>query len=105
MEPWPFARLSWLVLGCLGRSTLLLRSLISSSRVLAPFSASGFSSVKWDGWGFCLLWRTSPLGITSARAVHFGATSKWVYVLEGDGSSGLGRGGELCHQRVKEKKP
>lgn len=39
--------------------------------------------------------------------MHFGGTSKWVHVLEGDGSSGLGEeggGGELCHQRVKEEK-
>lgn len=44
---WPLTRLRWPMLGCPSRTTLLLRGLRSSSRILAPL-ASGFSSVKWD---------------------------------------------------------
>lgn len=85
---WSLTRLRWPVLGCPGRSTLLLRGLLSSSGILALFSASGFS-VKWDSWDSCLLWRSSPLGIKTTWTVSFGGTSRWVYVLERDDSLGL----------------
>lgn len=86
---WPLTRLRWPVLGCPGRITLLLRGLLSGSGILALFSASGFSSVKWDSWDSCLLWQSSPLGIKTTWTVFFGGTSRCVYVLERDDSLGL----------------